>query len=87
MGAVRAARRPPPVRQIATAKVRDPQVARALSDVDLAVRDLQRDASLPRELAKGDLLYVDANGRVVRLPIGSAGQTLTVGADGVPEWS
>ena len=34
---------------------------------------------------KGDLFYHDGE-KLVRLPKGNPGQTLTVGTDGTPEW-
>ena len=36
--------------------------------------------------AAGDIFYLDADGDLVRLPIGTTGQVLTV-VDGVPAWA
>lgn len=41
----------------------------------------------PENTAAGDLIYINANGGSVRLGIGTEGQVLTVGADGVPAWA
>lgn len=79
--------RPISTRVIATPRAGDAAVSRALADVDAAVREVQRDPALPRQLVKGDLFYVDANGRLVRLAAGAAGTVLTMGTDGVPGWS
>ena len=35
---------------------------------------------------KGDIVYVDANGDLAALPIGTNGQTLKVSAGGLPTW-
>lgn len=86
MSPARRPQRPTATRVIADVAVADPAVRRALADVGHAVREEQRDPKLPRQLGKGDLFYVDASGRLVRLSIGTAGQVLTVGADGVPGW-
>lgn len=79
--------RPLAARVLSTPKVADAQVSRALADVGAAVREVQRDPSLPRQIAKGDMFFVDATGGIVRLPIGTAGQALRVGTSGLPEWS
>ncbi len=37
-------------------------------------------------IAKGDLFYVDANGKFARLPKGTTGQVLTMSSAGLPSW-
>lgn len=38
------------------------------------------------DAAAGDLFYLDADGDLTRLPIGTVGQTLKVSSAGIPEW-
>ena len=67
------------------AKPRDPATARVVTAVSDDVRDLQLNPALPRSGAEGDVFYRDASGRIATLPIGTAGQRLTV-VDGLPAW-
>lgn len=80
-------RRPIASRVIATPRVSDAETARAIAEVDAALRVEQSGPQLPPKVAKGDVFYVDANGRITRLAAGSTGQVLTMGAAGLPEWS
>lgn len=38
-------------------------------------------------MAKGDIYYVTSQGIFARLPIGTVGQKLTVGSNGLPTWA
>lgn len=38
-------------------------------------------------IAKGDIFYVDANGKFARLPKGTTGQVLTMSSSGLPSWA
>ena len=78
--------RPPSARLIADVHVDDPDVSRALANGGAAVREVQRDPALPREMHPGDLFYVDSTGRLVALPAGAAGTVLTMTAEGFPAW-
>lgn len=78
--------RPDTSRSIALPRVQDPQVQRALELVADALRDLMRDAPLPRSGAEGDVFYRGSDGRVVALELGSAGQVLTAAAT-APTWA
>lgn len=90
--------RPQPPRGVRSANaplVGDPATARAIAPVVDDVRELQRrgaavlvDGSAPPELggdAVGDLWYRGRDGKLARLPVGTAGQVLTV-VDGLPRW-
>lgn len=78
--------RPDTSRSLALPRVADPQVQRALELVADALRDLMRDAPLPRSGAEGDVFYRGPDGRVVALELGTAGQVLTA-TDTAPAWA
>lgn len=77
--------RPGVARGTTGAKVRDPATARIVTAVADGVRDLQLNPPLPRSGGTGDVFYRAANGQIIALPIGTAGDVLTV-VDGLPVW-
>lgn len=73
-------------RAIAPPLVQGGPAARAIRELSDAANVIATEPSIPGKGSTGDLYYRDADGAVVRLPIGTAGQVLTV-VDGLPTWS
>lgn len=75
----------------------DPAIRKAMADLAEQVRQLRiapvcvtvdgrRGFRLGGDRA-GDLYYRTSSGEIARIPIGSPGQVLTVGANGLPGWA
>ena len=57
------------------------------ADIDAILTPLVKQIVAGTGATKGDILYVDAAGDLVALPIGTNGQVLKVSAGGLPVWA
>lgn len=62
------------------------ETIRVLSEFTSVESDFLR-AFAGLNFVEGDILYIDANGDIARLPIGSTGESLVVSAGGLPDWA